>query len=157
MERLIFMLLLSAASRRRYAFGTLEVMFEDPRVAIRWLVAFGCAIAALMVATVVRGEQAPIPHLWGALILGVLIWSVVRMLTSPTPLPGGWFERLRLLLSVALLEIVGVSAAITGAGRVRVAGVVAAIAGAVMLIAAVRDFRLWRAEAARRDESPRPR
>lgn len=57
-------------------------MFENPRVAIRWLMAFGVGVVGLMVATVVRGDKAPIPHIWGGLIVGAMLWSAVTKLTS---------------------------------------------------------------------------
>jgi hypothetical protein len=121
-------------------------MFASPRVAIRWLVAFGVAIVVLMVATVVRGDEAPIPHIWGALILGAMLWSAVTKLRSPTPSPAGWFDRLRMIVPSGFMIVIGAAVAITRHGEARVAGVLLVLLSLVILVAELRDFRLWRAE-----------
>ena len=82
-------------------------VFENPRVAIRWLAAFGIAVVILMVATVVRGDEAPIPQIWGALIIGAMLWSAVTKLRAQTPSPAGWYDRLRIIVPSGFLALIG--------------------------------------------------
>jgi len=124
-------------------------VFENPRVAIRWLTAFGVAVVVLMVATVVRGDRAPIPHIWGALIVGAMLWSAVTTLRSQTPSPGGWYNRLRMIVLSACLVLVGAGVALIRAGAARVAGVIIGGISLVLLAAELRDLRLWRAQTRR--------
>ena len=121
-------------------------MFANPRVAIRWLAAFGVAVVVLMVATVVRGGKAPIPQIWGALIIGFMLWSAVTKLTSQTPSPAGSYDRLRMIVPSGFLVLIGAGVAVTRAGGARIAGVIIGLVGLVLFVAELRDFRLWRAE-----------
>ena len=121
-------------------------VFENPRVAIRWLTAFGVAVVVLMVATVVRGDKAPIPQIWGALIIGAMLWSAVRKLRSQTPSPEGWYDRLRMIVPCAFMVLMGAGVAATRVGGARVAGVIMGLVSLVLLVAELRDLRLWRAQ-----------
>jgi hypothetical protein len=121
-------------------------VFENPRVAIRWLTAFGVAVVGLMVATVVHGDKTPIPQIWGALIIGAMLWSAVTKLRSQTPGPEGWYDRLRMIVPAGFVALIGAGVAVTRAGGARVAGVILGLVGLVLLVAELRDLRLWRAQ-----------
>ena len=121
-------------------------VFENPRVAIRWLTAFGVAVVVLMVATVVRGDKAPIPQIWGTLVIGAMLWSAVTKLRSQTPSPDGWYDRLRMIVPSAFMVPMGAGVAVTRAGGTRVAGVIIGLVSLVLLLAELRDLRLWRAQ-----------
>jgi hypothetical protein len=121
-------------------------VFENPRVATRWLTAFGVAVVVLMAATVVRGDKAPIPQIWGALVIGAMVSSAVTKLRSQTPSPAGWYERLRMIVPSAFLALIGAGVAVTRSGAARVAGVMISLVGLVLLVAELRDIRLWRAQ-----------
>lgn len=114
-------------------------------MANRWLTAFGVAVVVLMVATVVRGDKAPIPQIWGALIIGAMLSSAVTKLRSQTPSPAGWYDRLRMIVPSGFLVLLGAGVAVTGAGGERVAGVILGLVALVLLVAELRDLRLWRA------------
>ena len=138
-----------ATAGQRIADGAVRLsreVFENPRVAIRWLLAFGVAIVALMVATVVRGDKAPIPQIWGVLIIGAMLSSAVTKLRSQTPSPAGWYDRLRMIVPSGFLVLIGAGVAVTRAGGARVAGVIIGLVSLVLLVAELRDLRLWRAQ-----------
>ena len=120
------------------------MVFANPRLAIRWLAAFGVLVVVLMVATVVRGDKAPIPHIWGALIIGAMLWSAVTKLRSQTPSPAGWYDRLRMIVPSEFMALIGAGVAIDRAGGARVTGVIIGLVGLVILVAELRDLRLWR-------------
>ena len=126
--------------------ATIARVFDNPRVAIRWLTAFGVAVAVLMVATVVRGEKSPIPQIWEALVIGVVLSSAVTKLRSRTPSPAGWYRRLRMIVPAAFLVLIGAGVAVTRVGGARIAGVIIGVISLVLLVAELRDLRLWRAE-----------
>jgi hypothetical protein len=121
-------------------------VFENPRVAIRWLTAFGVAVVVLMVTTVVRGDNAPIPQIWGVLIIGAMLWSAVRSSGRRPPSPAGWYDRLRMIVPAGFVALIGAGVAVTRAGGARVAGVIIGLVGLVLLVAELRDLRLWRAQ-----------
>lgn len=122
--------------------------------AIRGLVLFATGIVALMVATIVWGDEAPIPQLWGAVITAVELWLTGWKLTSRRPGPDSWRVHGGFFAFGLFVLIGGVTFAATG-GRsghlaVRAIGVVVPAAGLLVLVAEAHDFRLWRAEVRQR-------
>ena len=126
---------------------------RSQRVAIGWLTALGAAVVALMVATVVRGDNAPIPQLGGVLVAGAIGWGTAVRLRSRTPITKDWFQYVRTFVVTPPVIAGALVLAVTG-GRdgtlgLRVIGGLVAVVALVFLVSEVRDFRLWRAEVRR--------
>lgn len=75
-----------------------------------------------------------------------MLTSAVTKLRSRTRSPAGWYDRLRMIVPSAFLALIGAGVAVTRAGGARVAGVIIGLVSLVLLVAELRDLRLWRAQ-----------
>lgn len=130
-----------------------HAMPTEPRSAIRRLEVAAAVVVLLMVATVLRGNRAPIPQLWGAVLVFLSLWLTASKLTSRRPGPDLWYLHVTYFLFTVFVVLGGLLFCFTGGANattsVRAIGGLVAAVGVVMVIAEVHDFRLWRAEARR--------
>lgn len=127
-------------------------MYRNPRRSVLWLKLIAAVVILLMVATIVRGDRAPIPQLWGGVVVSSILWLTWCKLTPSRPGPDVLYMHVGYFASALVVTVGGLLFVATGGdGRnsLRLLGVLVAAVGVVMIVAAIHDFRLWRDEVRR--------
>ena len=108
------------------------------------------AIGLFTIAVAARDGRSPWFEIGLAVFGPLLVWHTFKKFTSDTPVVDWWDGHIRFFLLGAALLLGGLGATATGGdgGTIvnRLIGTMIALGGSVLLLAELRDFRLWRAQ-----------
>ncbi len=123
---------------------------EERWSAAQWIGFAAAGVLLIGALIAIRQHNAPWPQIGWPVLAMFVAWQTVRKLTSDTPRMDIWYWHIHYLLFGVAVVGGGVALVVTGgetgAGTVRGLGILVGAAGIVMLVAGIRDLRLWRAQ-----------